>query len=74
MDKRMVRITTTLLRNTLREMGNPREVGYVTQDNQYGTLHFCNDMKTAIIHRNEIIEVPEIIKVVINETTINNGK
>lgn len=71
---KMVRIATVLLRRKLKAMGSPREVGFVTQDNQYGTLYFCNDMKTAIIHRNEIVEVPVTIKVVINKTTINNGK
>lgn len=66
----MVRITTTLMRNRLKALGSPRKVGYETKDG-YGTLHFSKDLRIAIIHPHEIIEVPETIEVVINKTTIN---
>lgn len=69
----MIRLTTVYLKRELEKLGNPKKVGYVTPTNEYGTMYLTKGNKAAILFQEKVTEVPEIIKVVINQETINTA-
>lgn len=69
----MVKITTTLLREELKRLGNPREVTYITEGHT-GTLELPRSNEYAVIVNGRVSIMNPVIRVVINQLTININK
>lgn len=69
----MVKITTTLLRDEIRRLGNPSEVTYISKDT-IGTLEISSSMEYVVIVKGVVRIGNPIVKVVINEITISTNK